>query len=215
MSSTAPAPATEGPRPWLLLCCVLVVVAGCYLPVLDAPFIWDDRHLIDLPLVQTMKPVREYFAASFWQHDDIGVLRSYYRPLVILSLALDHRISGDNPSGFHITNLIVHLLGTSVLFGLLRRQDRTGYVSALGSALWALYPRLTEAVAWVSGRTDVLAGFFVLCALLVHRSRSRLATIACASLLLLGLLCKETALAGVLAVLVEELRRSVRATKAE
>lgn len=196
------------PRPWLLLVCVLVAVAACYAPVLGAPFVWDDQHLVDSPLVKVLHPLGEYFSGSFWQHDSVGVLRSYYRPLVILSLALDHRIFADNPGGFHVTNLVVHLLATSILFRLLRRDGATGYAAACGCALWALSPRLTEAAAWIAGRTDVFAGFFVLAALLVSRSTSKLARIGSASLLLLGLFCKETALAGVLAVLVQELRGS-------
>ena len=165
--------------------------------------------------MRELRPLGQYFSGSFWQQPEVGVLRTYYRPLVILSLALDHRVFGDNPGGFHVTNLIVHLLTTSVLFRLLRRDGATGYVAALGSALWALYPRLTEASAWIAGRTDVLAGFFVLLALLVRRSTSKLARLGSASLLLLGLLCKETALAGVLAVVVLEARGLGSQTGAE
>ncbi|HEY3666527.1 MAG TPA: hypothetical protein VGL19_11025, partial [Polyangiaceae bacterium] len=205
LDSDGGAPAV-GPRPWLLLAVVVVVVAACYAPVLGAPFIWDDQHLIESPLVKELRPLGQYFAGSFWQHDDVGVLRTYYRPLVILSLALDHRIFADNPGGYHVTNLIVHLLTACVLFRLLRRDGATGPVAAAGSALWGLCPRLTEAAAWIAGRTDALAGFFVLSALLVHRQGSRLARIGCATLLLLGLLSKETALAGALAVMLAEVR---------
>jgi Flp pilus assembly protein TadD len=174
------------------------------MPVFAAPFIWDDTPLLELPLVRQLAPLHDYFAGSFWQHTEMGVVHNYYRPLTVLSLALDRVAYGDNPSGFHITNLLFHLAATAVLFALLRRDGASGYVAALGSALWALAPRLTEAAAWVSGRTDVLAGFFVLSALLAQRSGSRLARFASPLLLLLGLFCKETALAGVLAVLVAE-----------
>ncbi len=190
------------PRPWLLLCCVLVVVAGSYLPVLGAPFIWDDSQLIDSPLVRELRPLGEYFSGSFWQQHDVEVTRTYYRPLSILSLAVDHRLFGDNPGGFHLSNLSWHLLGVGLLFALLRRQGANGAVAALASACWGLYPRLTEAAAWISGRTDVLAGCFVLGALLAQRAAGRAARWLSAVLLLLGLLCKETALAGVLAVMV-------------
>ena len=193
------------PRPWLLLCCVLVLVAASYLPVLGAPFVWDDQHLIDrTPLVQTLHPLREYFTQGFWQADDLAQGRIYYRPLTILSLALDHALHGNSPGGFHLTNLVVHLLSTALLFRLLRVRGSAGYVAALGTALWALHPRLTEAVAWVSGRTDVLAGFFVLCALLSQTRNSRWSPSACALLLLMALMCKEVALAGVVAVLASE-----------
>jgi hypothetical protein len=194
------------PRPALLLCCVLVVVAACYLPALGAPFIWDDSHLIESPLVRELHPLRDYFSSSFWQHDDLGVARSYYRPLSVLSLALDQRVFDANPSGFHVTNLGWHLLAVGLLFALLRKQGARGDVAALGSACWGLYPRLTEAAAWISGRTDVLAGCLVLGALLAQRSASNRARWLSALLLLLGLFSKETALAGALAIAVLEFR---------
>ncbi len=211
--SVSPAATTAGPRPWLLLVGVLVVITACYIPVLGAPFLWDYMHLIDLPLVQHLAPMRDYFDGSFWQHDEAGVVHSYYRPLAILTLALDHRVYGDNPSGFHLTNLIVHLAATGVLFALLRREGASGTLAAFCSALWGLHPRLTEAAAWVSGRTDALAGFFVLSALLLQQSSdSKRMRYFIALLLLLGLFCKETALAGLLAVWVGEWQRPARAS---
>ncbi|HEX2669922.1 MAG TPA: hypothetical protein VHM25_03565, partial [Polyangiaceae bacterium] len=205
LAETSAPRASRAPRPWLLLCCVLVVVLGSYLPVLGAPLVWDDVHLIErTPLVQTLHPLSEYFRQGFWQGDDLVQGPIYYRPLTILSLALDSAAYGNTPAGFHLTNLAIHLISTGLLFWLLRTRGCGGYAAVLGAALWALHPRLTESVAWVSGRTDVLAAFFVLCALLVRARGGHLRRAASALLLLLGLLCKEVALAGVAAVLVED-----------
>ena len=188
---------------------MLVALFASYLPVLGAPFIWDDHHLIErTPLVQQLHPISDYLEQSFWQSDDLGQGRTYYRPLTILSLAIDHHLHGDTPGGFHLTNLLVHALSTALLFFLLRVRGAGGYAAAFGSTLWAISPRLTEAVAWISGRTDVLAGFFVIAALL-FQARSTLPRRAlCAFCLLLALLCKEAGLAGVAAVLVTELTSS-------
>jgi len=184
---------------------VLVVVLASYLPVLGAPLVWDDFHLIErTPLVQTLHPLAEYFRQGFWQGDDLAPGPTYYRPLTILSLALDSAVYGNTPAGFHLTNLVIHLVSTGLLFLLLRARGCAGHAAVLGAALWALHPRLTEAVAWISGRTDVLAGFFVLCALSVQARDGWWRRTASALLLLLGLLCKEVALAGVAAVLVTE-----------
>ena len=197
--------AFRAPRPWILLCLVVIVVITSYLPVLGAPFVWDDHHLIDdSPLIQELHPLRDYFGQSFWQTDDLGQGRTYYRPLTILSLAVDHEFYGDEAGGYHLSNLLVHLLSTTMLFRLLRVRGASGHAAAFGAALWSLHPRLTEAVAWVSGRTDVLAGFFVLAALLVQSRPGVTGRLGAACLLFLGLLCKEVALAGVAAVLVLE-----------
>ncbi|MEO8902919.1 MAG: tetratricopeptide repeat protein [Polyangiaceae bacterium] len=193
-------------RPGLLLACVLVAVLVSYIPVLGGPFVWDDQRLIEQSvLVRELRPLSEYLGRGFWQADDLQVSRKYYRPLSILSLALDEKIYNDNPGGFHLTNLLLHVLSTALLFRLLRERGAKAAGAALGSALWALHPRLTEAVAWISGRTDVLATLFVLGALLFQRRTSGPARALTALFLLLGLLSKEVALAGVAFVLVSEL----------
>jgi hypothetical protein len=197
------AAAHSPPRSWLLLCCLLVAVLAAYIPVLGGGFVWDDHHLIeDSPLVQELRPLPEYFAQGFWRDEDPQHEATYYRPLAILSLAVDKKIFGDNSGGFHLTNLLFHLLSTSLLFRLLRARNARSYAALLGTALWALFPRLTEAVAWISGRTDVLATFFVLAALVLARRPAWLARLGTALLLLLGLLCKEVAVAGVAYILV-------------
>ncbi len=189
-----------------MLCFVVIVAIVSYAPVLGAPFVWDDHHLIDdSPLIQELHPLRDYFGQSFWQSDELGQGRTYYRPLTILSLALDHAFYGDESGGYHLSNLLVHLASTVMLFRLLCVRGAPGQAAAFGAALWSLHPRLTEAVAWVSGRTDVLAGFFVLAALLAQARPGAAGRLAAAGLLFLGLLCKEVALAGVAAVLVLEL----------
>ncbi len=114
-----------------------------------------------------------------------------------MSLAIDHELYGEDSGGFHLSNLLFHLLCTVLLFRLLCVRGASGHAAALAAALWCLYPRLTEAVAWVSGRTDVLASLFVLAALLAQARPGLPRRIACALLLFLGLLCKEVALAGV------------------
>ena len=136
--------------------------------------------------------------------------RGYYRPLTILSLALDHAIHATNAGGFHLTNLALHVVNALLLLSLLRRAGASALAATLGATLWALSPRLTEAVAWVSGRTDVLAGTFVLTALLVAERESWPRRALAALALLAGLLSKEVALAGVVAVALIELSRPVR-----
>jgi protein O-mannosyl-transferase len=204
--SRARRPAFRAPRPWLLLCVVVIVTIVSYLPVLGAPFVWDDHHLIeDSPLTEELHPLRDYFGHGFWQTDELGRGRAFYRPLTILSLAIDHELYGDGAGGYHLSNLVAHVVSTALLFRLLCVRGASGPAAALGAALWSLYPRLTEAVAWISGRTDVLATCFVLAALIVQARPGVARRIACGFLLFLGLLCKEVALAGVGAVLVLEL----------
>ena len=145
------------------------------------------------------------FREPFWIEDGSGDARAYYRPLTVLSFALDHSLHGENPAGYHLTNSALHTLNALLLLTLLLRRRADVRVALLLSAAWALHPRLTEAAGWVSGRTDVLATTFCFLALLVHRSRSLGHSLASAGLLFLGLASKEVALAGVAALMAKEL----------
>lgn len=190
-------------KPWLYALAVFVFTIGAYLPALGGSFIWDDHYLITRsPSVTTLQPLSSYFRSSFWQHEDLAPgERAYYRPLTVLSFALDHALHGSNPGGYHVTNLCLHAATALLLFAMLRRRNMTPPAAFLGAVGWAWFPRLSEAAAWISGRTDILAALFTLLGLSLWSRRSPVARTFAAVCFLLGLFAKEVAVAGVLAAL--------------
>jgi Flp pilus assembly protein TadD len=91
---------------------------------------------------------------------------SSWHPLTWMSWQLDTELYGGvKPSGFHLTNLLLHLANGLLLFWFLR--DLTGAVwrSALVAGLFAVHPIHVESVAWVSERKDVLSTLFWILAL--------------------------------------------------
>ncbi len=197
--------ALDDPR--IALPLAIVTVATIYIGVLGAPFLWDDRMLVlDQPAIRELRPLADYFLHPFWRASGETVFgRGYYRPLVTLSYALDFRLHGANPAGFHATNLAFHLLDVALVFLLARRRGSSGGMAGLVAGAWGLAPRLTEAVAWVSGRTDVLATTCVLAALVVFKPTSHARRALAALLVLAGLLCKEVALAAFAPMIVLEI----------
>ena len=91
-----------------------------------------------------------------------------WNPLTWLSYMLDWQLFGSNPGGFHLTNLIFHIINTLLLFLVLKRMTGVLWQSAFVAALFALHPLHVEAVAWVSGRKDVLSTFFWLLTMAVY-----------------------------------------------
>ena len=85
---------------------------------------------------------------------------SNWHPLTWLSHMLDCQLFGLNPGGHHLTNLMLHLANTLLLFLLLNRMTSAPYRSALVAALFALHPLHVESVAWVAERKDVLSTLF-------------------------------------------------------
>lgn len=190
------------PRAFVVGLAVFALTLAVYIPSLSAPFVWDDHYLIlKAPRVTEPQPLRDYFASGFWVKGDVDpVGRNYYRPLTILSLALDYRVHGINPGGYHLTNIVLHALNGVLLFALLARRKLNPWLAGLLALGWAWFPRLTEAAAWISGRTDVLAAFFVLLALWLTPARNPAFRWLAALSLLLGALAKEVAMAGLVAV---------------
>jgi protein O-mannosyl-transferase len=84
----------------------------------------------------------------------------FWHPLTLLSLMLDYQLYGLNPSGYHLTNLIFHILSTLLLFWLFNRMTGAVWRSAFVAAVFAMHPLHVESVAWISERKDVLSAFF-------------------------------------------------------
>ena len=192
---------------------VLVLVALAYAPSLGGGFVGDDYTLVkEEPLVTAPGGLGDYFGRVLWS-GPLQAARGFYRPLVTLSYAADYRLWDGRPAGFHLGNLVLHLLVTILVWALIRRAA-AGAGSAGGRAVvwaglaagFALAPRLTEGVAWIAGRGYLAAAGATLAALLLHRPGGGgwPGKLAAAGMLLVGLLCKEVAIAGFVAVVVIE-----------
>ncbi len=84
----------------------------------------------------------------------------FWNPLVWLSYMADYQLHGLNAGGFHITNLILHLMSVLLLFWLFNRMTGQIWQGAFVAALFALHPLHVESVVWIAERKDVLSAFF-------------------------------------------------------
>ena len=72
----------------------------------------------------------------------------------------DYQLHGLNAGGYHLTNLILHILNALLLFWLFNRMTGALWKSAFVAAFFALHPLHVESVAWIAERKDVLSAFF-------------------------------------------------------
>ena len=96
-----------------------------------------------------------------------------YIPVVIISYMVDREIFGDWPGGYHLTNLLFHLLNTILLFWVLRKLLGRDGPAAVAALLFAVHPIHVESVAWIAERKDVLSGFFFLATVGVYARWTR------------------------------------------
>ena len=96
----------------------------------------------------------------------LWAIRSYdpelYIPLTFLSLQLDAVIGGLNPFIFHLDNLLEHIINGLLVVWILQLLFKRLDVSILLGLLFLVHPLNTEAVAWASGRKDLLSTLFFL-----------------------------------------------------
>jgi Tfp pilus assembly protein PilF len=83
-----------------------------------------------------------------------------WHPLTWMSHMLDVQLFGMNSGPHHVVNLLLHVLGTILLFGVLHRMTGAMGKSAFVAALFAIHPLHVESVAWAAERKDVLSTVF-------------------------------------------------------
>jgi protein O-mannosyl-transferase len=145
----------------LALLSIWIATCAVYLQVGQFGFVsWDD------PLYVTGNAhVRQGLSldGATWAltaHDD-----SNWLPLTWVSHMLDVTMFGGWAGGHHLTNLLLHLLDTALLFALLLSATRERWPSAFAAALFALHPLHVEVVAWISQRKELLSTAFGLLAM--------------------------------------------------
>jgi tetratricopeptide (TPR) repeat protein len=84
----------------------------------------------------------------------------YWHPLTMVSHALDWQWYGTDAGGHHLTNVLLHLAASVLLYFALKRLTGAMWRSATVAALFAVHPLHVESVAWVSERKDVLSALF-------------------------------------------------------
>jgi tetratricopeptide (TPR) repeat protein len=87
---------------------------------------------------------------------------AYYRPLLTVSFMFDSLISGSNPFFYHLTNVIVHIVTSCVVFIFMQRIKIKKEIAFLLSVIFAVHPVLSQAVAWIPARDDSLLTLFTL-----------------------------------------------------
>lgn len=181
---SSPALAARLWRPDLLYpCLLLVLVTGLYWNTLDHEFVHDD-----LTLIQQNRTVTELRWGDIFSH-------RVYRPVRTLTYALNYWAGGLDPTGYHLFNVLLHALNSILAYWLFRAVTGRRTLALAGALLFAAHPVQTAAVAYVSGRKDLLAAFFILAGCLsflsYRDSGRRRYLLLCLACLALGVLAKE------------------------
>jgi protein O-mannosyl-transferase len=156
------------PRGLLAVVFIVALLIGfyLYLPALSGPFVFDD---FTLPYQRTIAEE----SLSTW------ITIAGVRPFLMFTYWVNRKLSGESPVGYHVLNLLIHVVNTVLVFLVLYRllqlaswvnAKRTAAALA-GAAVFLVHPLQTESVSYIAGRSESLAALFVMLAYLVFLYR--------------------------------------------
>ncbi|MBI3441563.1 MAG: hypothetical protein HY052_07155 [Proteobacteria bacterium] len=169
---------------------IIAAVIAIYVPGLTGPFVFDDWVNIvnnDGTAIPRLGITELQTAALS------GIGGPFGRPLASITFALNYYFAGgfDNTFGFKLTNLVIHILNTTLVYwllhlllkmsaslnsGIARDAGQRRWIAGMAAALWAMHPIQLTSVLYVVQRMNSLAAFFMLAGLISFlHGRQRLA----------------------------------------
>ena len=151
--------------PILLCVSVALLATAVYVNSLGNGFAYDDETILqNREVLHSLANIGELVTAEYWPAMFHSAL---YRPLTLLSFAVDWAVWKGSPFGFHLVNVALHAF-VAALVALLLLRLFPWWAALAGGAVFAVHPVHTEAVANVVGRGELLVALFALTACLVY-----------------------------------------------
>lgn len=142
---------------------LILITYSSFAPALKSDFVnYDDPHYVyENPLIKelTLKNTEKIFTTR---------TSDLYVPLVLLSYTVEHYFFKIDPKGYHLTNIVLHLLNCLLVLFLTWLLTKNLFITMTVSGLFALHPLHVESVAWITERKDVLYALFYLLAILFY-----------------------------------------------
>lgn len=134
---------------------VAILAFLVYLPTLSFDFVWDDHmQVVANPLILSWRMIPRALESNLWFQ--ISPTGTYYRPFFIIWSIFNHALFGFDPRGWHLLNVVLHVIATSLVFVLLRKLKVGYWTAALATIFFAIHPVHIEPVAWVAAGSDPL-----------------------------------------------------------
>ena len=154
---------------------ILLAVFAVYANALGGPFIFDDEVLVKNNVtIRSLSDVPKLFRSDLFLKDFTSKpVSNSFRPLQTTSYAIDYRIWKDKAFGYHLTNILLHLLSTLLVFILVRSIYLGVYAAYLAAAIFGVHPVNTACVTYIYGRADIMVGAFILSSVIFRRYFNR------------------------------------------
>ena len=152
---------------------ILAVTFFSFLPSFENEFTnWDDnKYVLENPMINSFSfdNIKSIFSTYHMGN---------YHPLTMLSFVMDYKLSDTtttvSPFMFHLTNIILHLLNTLLVFFFVyslfvqypsKNKNNVIWLALTASFVFGVSTMHVESVTWISERKDVLYSFFFIASL--------------------------------------------------
>jgi tetratricopeptide (TPR) repeat protein len=145
---------------WIAALATLLTVATffAYWPALHGKYLWDDNFNVVSPELRSMMGLyRIWF--------ELGAIQQYY-PLLHSAFWVEHKLWGDATLGYHLVNVLFHLVSVWLVYLILHRLKIPG--ALLAAAIYALQPVMVETVAWITEQKNTLSGMLYFGSMLTY-----------------------------------------------
>lgn len=152
-----------------ILACLLIAMLGflAYSNSLGGKFVYDDEYLVkDNAYIKSPSRVLKVFTEDVGSGADRAY--SFYRPVLMLTYAVDYSLWNVRPFGYHLTNTILHILAAICVFWFITVLFGNSLLSLFVASLFVVHPIHTEAVSYISGRSDPMGLIFSLLAFIFY-----------------------------------------------
>ncbi|MBM4055926.1 MAG: tetratricopeptide repeat protein [Planctomycetes bacterium] len=149
-----------------VLLIAFLVMWSCvvFINTLQNNFVYDDSvTIVNNNLIKNWGDFRRLFSFNYFVLS--GEIS--YRPIVTFTYFLDYTLWGENPSGYHFTNLLFHTANVIVFYFFLVKITKVRLLAFMSALLLASHPVVTETVNSISYREDLLAALFYLIAFIL------------------------------------------------
>jgi hypothetical protein len=161
-------------RPYVLCSATFLVALVSYCYTLAYGFIWDDTpFIINNVFLHDISNFFQVFVSTDSVGTDPSYVNPYYRPVTTISFMLNYIISGNNPFGYHLVNILLHAAVCVLLFLTIEHFLKNSLAAFVSAIVFCLHPANLEPVAWISARADLICGLFLLSSFLLYLKFSR------------------------------------------
>jgi len=137
---------------------LLSLTLAVYWPALLGQYLWDDDAHITRTALRSLDGLRRTWT-------ELGATQQYY-PLLHSAFWIEARLWGDAVLGYHLVNVVLHVIAACLVVTLCQRLAIKG--AWLAGAIFALHPINVESVAWISEQKNTLSLVFYLLAAIAY-----------------------------------------------